>query len=29
LNCLIFEMLKKKIWANFQRIMTFLPKKFH
>jgi hypothetical protein len=23
----IFEMLKKKIWANFQRIIEFLPKK--
>jgi hypothetical protein len=24
----IFEMLKKNIWANFQRIFKFLPKKF-
>jgi hypothetical protein len=26
-NYFIFEMLKKKIWANFQRILEFLPKK--
>ncbi len=26
-NYFIFEMLKKKIWANFQRIIELLPKK--
>jgi hypothetical protein len=28
LNDFIFEMLKKKIWANFQRIIDFFAKKF-
>jgi hypothetical protein len=27
LNYFIFEVLKKKIWANFQRIIELLPKK--
>jgi hypothetical protein len=26
-NNFIFEMRKKKIWANFQRVQNFLPKK--
>jgi hypothetical protein len=26
LNYFIFEMLKKQTWANFQRIIDFLPK---
>jgi hypothetical protein len=28
LNYFIFEMLKKKMWANFQRIIELLPKKW-
>jgi hypothetical protein len=28
-NYFIFEMLKKKIWANFQRIIKLNPKIFH
>ncbi len=27
-NYFSFDMLKKKIWANFQRIMNFFPKKW-
>jgi hypothetical protein len=28
-NYFIFEMPKKNIWANFQRIITFYPKNCH
>jgi hypothetical protein len=28
LNFFVFEMLKKKNWANFQRIIELLPKKW-